>query len=303
MIDHDLSDQLHSLAASVDEPFDLAALHRRISMHSRRRAVVKVGFAGAGVAALVGGLFVVREQRPAESGLAASSTSSQVEPTAEPECDVVLAGLRAAAAKPDDAAAKEIPTDTSASAGDEATGGFKGIVTILSIDGPQITFRTDEPKVVPPTTSVATVDAATLWVDGTTQLNAPPTLQVGEQLGLASKPASDGVDHVVFIDVGATSAASQPDAKAAVPGPTLPPGPTAKSRATITAVDATSITVSLDDTSEPTKTAAIDVASTPFYAGDTACAPGSLTRGTALGVAYHLGDTGDVIADAVMLIP
>jgi hypothetical protein len=303
MIDHDLSDQLHSLAATVDEQFDLAALHRRISMHSRRRAVVKVGFAGAGVAALVGGLFVVREKRPAESGLAASPTTSQVEPTALPACDVVLAGLRATAAKPDDAAAKEIPPDTSASGGDEATGGFKGIVTILSIDGPQLTFRTDEPKVVPATTSVATVDAATVWVDGTTQLDAPPTLHVGEQLGLASKPASDGVDQVVFIDVGATSAASQPDAKTAVPGPTLPPGPTAKSRATITAVDGTSITVSLDDTSAPTKTAEIDVASTMFYAGDTACAPGSLTVGTALGVAYHLGDTGDVIADTVMLIP
>jgi hypothetical protein len=306
MIDHDLSDQLHSLAATVDEPFDLSALHRRISAHSRRRAVARVGFAGAGLAAVVAGLFVVRPG-PAGSGLsAASPTSSQDEPTAPPDCSVVLAGLRAEAAKPD-AAAKEVPTDRSDSAGDEASRGFKGVVTILTIDGPRLTFRDDEPKVTPPTTGAATVDAATVWVDGATQLDAPPTLQVGEQLGLAARPASDGVDHVVFIDVGVAAAASDPaeasDPNVVVAGKIPPPGPTAKSHATIAAVDATSITVTLDDNAAPTKTAAIDIANTVFYAGDTVCAPGLLTVGTALGVAYHLGDTGDVIADAVMLMP
>ena len=34
MIDQDLSHQLHSLAATVDEPFDLVALHRRITVQS-----------------------------------------------------------------------------------------------------------------------------------------------------------------------------------------------------------------------------------------------------------------------------
>ena len=328
MIDYDLSHQLHSLAATVDEPFDLAALHRRISVQSRRRSVVKVGFAGAGVAAVVGGLFVIREERPgpAANGLPVASSASQVEPTTLPGCDVVLAGLRAKSTQ-DTVAPKDNPTDTSAFAGDVPRVDFKGIVTILTIDGPQLTFRSDEPKVAPPTGGAASLDAATVWVDGPTNLDTPPTLHVGEQLGLATTPASDGVHHVVFIDVGASAVVDEkpapgkklttpagsstatsdpsatPDTNIVVPGATLSPGPTEKSLGTITTVDAASITVTLDDRSGQTRTFAIDLANTPFLAGDTSCVPGSLTVGTALGVAYHFDDAGNVVSDSVLLIP
>lgn len=331
MIDHDLSHQLHSLAATVDEPFDLAALHRRISVHSRRRAAVKVGFAGAGVAVVVGGLFVVREERPGPVDIELPATSplatstSQVEPTTLPDCAVVLAGLQAAKTTPDTVVVNDIPTDTSASAGDEPGSGFKGTVTILAIDGPRLTFRSDEPNT--PTSGTGTLDAATVWFDGSTQLDSPPTLQVGEHVGLGKRLASDGLDHVVFVDVsesagvdgmpapdkrlsttaGSSTAVSDPpatpDTKIVVPGPTLPPGPTEKSVGTITGTDATSINVTLDDRSGQATTFAIDLASTPFYAGDTRCVPGSLTVGTTLGVAYHFDDAGSVISDDVMLMP
>jgi hypothetical protein len=315
MIDHDLSDQLHSLAATVDEPFDMAALHRRISAHNRRRAVVKVGFAGAGVAALVGGLFVVRDARP-------DPVASQVEPAGSPACNDLLTGLRAATSTPDAAGTKGIPTDTPSSGGDAADRGFKGIVTILTIDGPELTFQFDEPVVAPPTTGAGTFDSVTVWVNGPTPLEAPPTLQVGEQVGLATTPASDGVNRVIFIDVGVDAkptTANEPTTKTksptaesetsaapdriVLPGASLPPGPTAKSLATITAVDATSITVSFDDAAGEARTSAIDLGSTPFYAGDTQCVPGSLTVGTAIAVAYHFGDADNVISDAVILLP
>ena len=314
MIDEDLSHQLHSLAATVNEPVDLAALHRRISLQSRRRAAVKVGFAGAGVAAVVGGLLVVQD-RPSP----VASSASQVEPAASPDCDVVLAGLRASMSTPDTIVPKDVSTDPSASAGDVSAVGFKGIVTILTIDGPQLTFRVDEPKVASPTTGVGTVDAATVWVDGQTPLDAPPPLQVGEQLGLATTQASDGVDHVIFIDVSAparvdekpasapdrklTTVGSSADTSIIVPGASLPPGPTAKSMGTIVGVGATSISVTLDASSGQGKTFDIDLAGTAFYAGDTQCVPGSLTVGSAIGVAYHFGDAGNVISDAVMLMP
>ena len=65
MIDHDISHELHSLAATVEQPIDLVALHRRMAVHNRRRAAAKVGCAGLGVAAIVGGLIVLGEDRPA----------------------------------------------------------------------------------------------------------------------------------------------------------------------------------------------------------------------------------------------
>ena len=36
MPDDDLSRELHSLVETVDEPIDLQALHRRMSVHGRR---------------------------------------------------------------------------------------------------------------------------------------------------------------------------------------------------------------------------------------------------------------------------
>ena len=325
MIDQDLSNELHSLAATVSEPFDLAALHRRIAVQSRRRAAVKVGFAGAGVAAVVGGLFVVQERPgPAESGLAAASSLASSPPSALPDCDAVLAALRPAKSTPDTGVPKDATTDPSASAGDVQGRGFKGIVTILTVDGPRLTFHVDEPNDATPTEGDGTIDAETEWVDGQTHLDSPPTLQVGEQLGLATKPDNDGVDHVVFIDVSARASvdeqpANEPDKKLAtaekadpsaevdatveLPGPSLPPGPTEKSMGTIATVDATSITVTLTDQSGQTRTFAFDLATTPVYAGDSVCVPGPLTVGQQIGVAYHFDDAGNVISDAAMLMP
>ena len=325
MIDQDLSNELHSLAATVSEPFDLAALHRRIAVQSRRRAAVKVGFAGAGVAAVVGGLFVVQERPgPAESGLAAASSLASSPPSALPDCDAVLAALRPAKSTPDSGVPKDATTDPSASAGDVQGRGFKGIVTILTVDGPRLTFHVDEPNNATPTEADGTIDAETEWVDGQTHLDSPPTLQVGEQLGLATKPDSDGVDHVLIIDVSARASvdeqpANEPDKKLAtaekadpsaevnatveLPGPSLPPGPTEKSMGTIATVDASSITVTLTDQSGQTRTFAIDLATTPVYAGDSVCVPGPLTVGQQIGVAYHFDDAGNVISDAAMLMP
>ena len=163
---------------------------------------------------------LVRRSRASRSDIepAAAASSSQVEPTTLPDCAVVLAGLQAAKTTPDTVVVNDMPTDTSASAGDEPGSGFKGIVTILTIDGPRLTFRSDEPNT--PTSGTGTLDAATVWVDGPTHLDSPPTLQVGEQLGLATTPASDGVDHVVFIDVGASAVVDEkpaPDKKLTTP--------------------------------------------------------------------------------------
>jgi hypothetical protein len=326
MIDTDLSQQLHSLAATVDEPIDLVALHRRISVQRRRRAAVKVGFAGAGVAAVVGGLFVVGHDGsgPAGGGLAASSTaaSDAAQPTtALPDCAVVLAGIQTA----NSTAAAVVPKGPAidpSPAGDSPEANFKGAVTILTTDGSQITFSADDPG-APPTSGVAVVDEATRWMDGATQLDAAPTVQVGQHVGLATAAGTDGVDRVIFLDIGpisveadtkpadskvvpADSTGVDPSgaaAKVVLPGPALPPGPTEKARGTVVGADATSISVTVADASGQEKTFAVDLASTPFYAGDTQCAPGALAVGAEVGVAYHFDDAGAVVGDAVMLIP
>jgi hypothetical protein len=331
MIDTDLSQQLHSLAAIVNEPIDLVALHRRISVQSRRRAAVKVGFAGAGVAAVVGGLFVVRDERsgPAGGGLAAASSvaSTATEATtAWPDCAVVLAGLEAANSTAAAVVPKGVTTDTSVNSTDLPEANFKGVVTILTIDGSQITFSSDDPDATPPTSGVAIVDATTLWMDGATQLDTAPTIQVGQHLGLATAAGSDGVDRVIFIDISFVSveanvAYTRPHdnkvepagsttidpsgapVRIVLPGPSLPPGPTEKSRGTVVGADATSISVTVIDASGQERTFAVDLASTPFYAGDTQCVPGALAVGAELGVAYHFDDAGGVVSDAVMLMP
>ncbi|MCU1502479.1 MAG: hypothetical protein JWM12_1833, partial [Ilumatobacteraceae bacterium] len=314
-----------------DEPLDLAALHRRMSVQNRRRVVVRVGVAGAGVAAVVGGLLVIGDARPGPvvSGLPAAgpvaSTPSPVEPAALPDCGDLLTQVRTAVSTAK-TVLEDVPSDRSASAGEVSGVGFKGIVTILTIDGPRLTFRSDEPKLAPPTAGLGTLDADTVWVDGPTPLEPPPTLQVGEQLGLATSRAGDGVDHVVFIDVSAAvrvdekpaadktptasseSSSTRPDRSATPdtivePGADLPSGPTEKALGTIAALDATSITVTLDDQSGQTRTFAIDLATTRFDVGDTPCVPGSLDAGAQLGVAFHFDDAGNLIADNVMLVP
>jgi hypothetical protein len=331
MIDTDLSQQLHSLAATVNEPIDLVALHRRISVQSRRRSAVKVGFAGAGVAAVVGGLFVVREDRsgPAGGGLAAASsvasTATEATATALPDCAVVLAGLKAANSTAAAVVPKGVTTDPSVDS-DLPEANFKGVVTILTFEGSRITFSADDPDIPPPTSDVATVDAATLWMDGATHLDTAPTLQVGQHLGLATAVGSDGVDRVIFVDVGSVSVeanvadtkldddqvvpadsttvdASGAPVRIVLPGPSLPPGPTEKARATVIGVDAASINVTIVDASGQERTVAIDLASTQFYAGDTQCVPGALAVGTELGVAYHFDDAGAIVSDAVMVMP
>ena len=309
MIDQDLSNHLHSLAATVDEPFDLVALHRRITLQSRRRTAVKVGFAGAGVAAVVGGLFVVRDGRlsPADgltAGTPAVTLAAQVQPSALPDCAVVLAGLRDSNTTSNTTVKKDVTTEPSKSLSGVASVGFKGIVTILTIDGQRVTFRSDEPKTQPPTSGDAVLDASTVYVDGPTPLDAPPTLTVGEQLGLATTRDSDGVDHVIFADIAAsTTGEALPDSKVVVPGPVLASGPTEKAMGTIVSVDASSITVTLTDQSGQAQTLTIDPATTPFYADATLCTPGLLTVGTQVGVAFHLDDAGKAIADDALLVP
>jgi hypothetical protein len=308
MIDTDLSQQLHSLAATVNEPIDLVALHRRISVQSRRRAAVKVGFAGAGVAAVVGGLFVVRDDRsgPAGGGLAASSSvasaATKATTAASPDCAVVLAGLQTANSTAAAIVPKGITTDPSP-AGDSPEANFKGVVTILTTDGSHITFSTDDPEATPPTSGVAIVDGATLWMDGATHLDTAPTIQVGQHLGLATAAGADGVDRVIFVDIGSISVEAKVAVRIVLPGPSLSPGPTEKSRGTVVGADATSISVTVVDASGQERTLAVDLASTPFYAGDTQCVPGALVVGAEIGVAYHFDDAGAVVSDAVMLIP
>jgi hypothetical protein len=313
MIDHDLSHELHSLAAAVDEPVELIALRRRIAASSHRRAAVKIGFAGACVAALVGGLVVVQQDRSAP----AASSPTQAQPAPLPACDEVLAVLRAPKSVTDATAAKDIPAKPDAGAGDVPNLGFKGIVTILTIDGAQLTFSSNDPADTSAATRAGTLDAKTAWVDGDTQLDTPPTLQLGDQVGLATMHGDDGLDHVLLIDVGPSDA---PDIATAskdkplstdggstdptgAPGPALPPGPTAKGPGTITAVDAASITVTLEVAPGQMSTIDIDPATTSFYAGNTACTPGVLPVGQKLGVAYHLDDAGNIVADAALLMP
>jgi hypothetical protein len=259
--------------------------------------------------------------------LAAASSLASSPAAALPDCDAVLAALRPAKSTPDTGVPKVATTDpsasASASAGDVEARGFKGIVTILTVDGPRLTFHVDQPNDASPTEREGTIDADTEWVDGQTNLDSPPTVQVGEQLGLATKPLSDGVDHVLLVDVSArVSVDEQPatesdkklaaaekadpaevDATIELPGPSLPAGPTEKSLGTIAGVDASSITVTLTDQSGQTRTFAVDTATTPFYAGDSVCVPGSLTVGREIGVAFHFDDAGNVVGDAAMLIP
>jgi hypothetical protein len=306
MIDPAVSDRLHDLAASVDPSFDLAGLHRRIASRARRRHAVKVGVASAGVAAMVGGLVAVREHGPGPS--ISGPARAAGEPTLLEGCDVVLARVRAAIPTPLEEAVKPIEAEATTTDGAFDERGFKGIVTVLSVDGTQLTFRADDADPAAVTSGAAVVDAATSWVDGGVALAAPPTLDVGEQIGLATIPGADGIERVLLVDIGPSapqvndpSAASKtpPDA----PAPDVAPGATGKSMATVSNVDPASVTVTLTDESAPTVPVTIDVAETPFYAGNTQCTPGPMALGTPLGVGYHVGDAGQVIADIVILMP
>ena len=201
-----------------------------------------------------------------------------------------MAELQAANSTAAAKVSKEVTTDPSPNS-DLPEASFKGGVTILAIDGSQLTFSSDDPKATLLTSGVAIVDATSRWMDGATLLDTAPTLQVGQHVGLATAAGSDGVDRILFIDIAAVTV----DAQAAdpktdnktepansttvdesgapvgidLPGPSVPPGPTEKSRGTIVAADATSISVTAVDASGQERTFAIDVAGTPFYADGT----------------------------------
>lgn len=339
MIDHDLSQQLHSLAATIDEPLDLAALHRRISVQNRRRVAARAGVAGVGVAAVVGGLFVVTNERsaPAQSGVASAPVAPSAapggsspaidEPAALPDCATVLAGLPPTGPTVETGVPAGVTAAKAASADELGERGFKGIVTITAVDGPQLSFTVDEPDIALPSSGLGTLDDATEWVDGGTPLTAAPTLSVGQQLGLATRHDSDGVDRVIIVDVSAVDEAAKPEPKTeptdegaplsdeqrakiadvgsanSLPGDSLPSDAIEKSLATIDAADATTLTVTLVDRPGPATTMTIDVAATQFYAGNTVCMPGILAAGDEVGVAYHLDEAGNLVADSVLLMP
>ena len=62
------------------------------------------------------------------------------------------------------------------------------------------------------------------------------------------------------------------------------------------------MTASLEDALGQPATATIDIATTTFYADQTVCAPGVLTVGDQIGIAYHLGEDDTIVVDAVMLV-
>jgi hypothetical protein len=259
---------------------------------------------------MVGGLVAVREHGPGAStgAAAAEPASGSGEPSTLEACDVVLTRVRAAIPTPDVAAAK--PADANATADERGFDerGFKGMVTVLSVDGTHVTFRVDEADPAAVTSGAAVLEPTTSWVDAGVPLAAPPSLAVGESIGLATTPGADGADHALLVDVGdpappvdepAEASKTPPDS----PDPNVAPAAIGKSMATVSGVDPTSITVTLTDESAPPSPVTIDPATTPFYAGNTQCAPGALTVGTPLGVGYHLGDAGQVVADIVILMP
>lgn len=149
----------------------------------------------------------------------------------------------------------------------------------------------------------ADLDATTRWMDGSADLDGAQTLQVGQHVGLATAARTDGVDHVLFIDVSSVGAESKPAASIDLPGPSVPPGPTEKARGTVVASDAASISVSIVDAADQERIVSVDLAGTPFYAGDTQCVPGTVALGAEVGVAYHFDAAGTVVSDAVMVFP
>ena len=106
-------------------------------------------------------------------------------------------------------------------------------------------------------------------MDGSTQLDIAPTIEVGQQVGLATAADSSGVDRAIFIDIRSvedTDTGSKPAKSIDLPGPSLPPGPTEKARGTVIATDATSVTVTIADTwgrTEPSPSTSPAQRSTP----------------------------------------
>ncbi|MCU1401388.1 MAG: hypothetical protein JWN62_4497 [Acidimicrobiales bacterium] len=335
MIDHDISHELRVLAASLEEPFDMAALRRRITRQNRRHMVAKVGIAGVGLTAIVGSLSVVRNDRNRHAtsslGTAGTPTSSSAsspataQAAALPDCTAALDQFRTAQTTVDSSTLSDLQAAKQAAANlpSEFDFDFKGLVSILTVNGPQITFHVDAPEGIPE--GAATIDADTRWTDGGGALDTGPELVVGEQIGLATQLGAHGVEHVAAIDLAASAtveatpasptvpgkqATSDTDSSAAegtkivIPGDSLPPGPTGKSPGTLSAIDGNSITISVSYL--PGEAGPVDVvvdsASTVFSAGDTVCAPGPLAVGAQAGIAYHL-DADVVVIDAVVLVP
>jgi len=250
-------------------------------------------------------LFVVRDTRSGTTGEGLAAASS-VATSASPDCAVVLAAMQAANSTEGAVVTKLNSADTSSTPNDLPEANFKGAVTILTLDGSHVTFSPVDPNNSLPTSGVANIDASTRWMDGSTQLDVAPTIGVGQQVGLATAADSSGIDRVLFIDISgaeANVADTQPAKSIELPGPSLPPGPTETPRRTVVGADTTSATATIADTSGQDRTITIDLAATPFYAGDTTCAPGVLAVGTELGVAYHFDNAGEVVTDAAMLVP
>jgi hypothetical protein len=324
----------------MDSTVDLPTLHRRMRLHARRRATARVGLAGAGVAAMAGGLFVVRNQTaPAGTTAVLPASTPAATPPTMPACADVPA--RAQGKDPADGAEAAKQADANGGAGattslgkEEFTIGFKGIVTLTSVDGDQLAFTIDDPQTTPAGQRTALIDADTEWRNADVTLDAPAALTVGQTVGIATEQTADGVDHVLVVDLSGmdkpdtvatigsgpteeTASAEELAAKKAAAGANVaadaeksatlaseavsvespyPAGVTDKSPGKISAVDGSTVTVEIGDVGAAT----IDLTVTSAFVGDTRCEPGVLTTGTQVGVLYHFDGTTAVV-DGLLL--
>jgi len=324
MMTDDLTTQLDALASDVDTAMDLAALHRRISRDRRGRTGLRFGAAAVGAVALVGALVVVSANRPGtvDNPPAAAGTTSPPEGGLV-ECAAMLAAQQAVPKVPSGAERQRGSGDGAIAYLPEAD--FKGEATILGVDGAHLTFQVEASDLTSADLREGIVDDSTVWLAGEARLDAALTLHAGDRIGVATALGADGAEHVVFIDTQPSAAPAKElpaDAKAAVagesgdttvadsqggtvdaPGPVLPPGPTRKAIATVTGVGGTSISMSIDEGADAATIATAALPTTPFYAGDVRCAPSTLAVGSSVALAYHFDSAGQIVTDAVMVLP
>jgi hypothetical protein len=315
---------LSDLAAAMpDDPHRVERIHARARrLRSRRRARRVTAMAASG-AALIATLVAVRSSTLHVSNQPAAAEPASVEasppPTAPPSsvasapamptCAAALAAVAPGAPAPPKPSTGSLPAeagpDPPADAAKQATAdaadaanhaidgvrGIKGKGTIAAADETSVTITVDPSDPAAPPEITATIATDIEYLDGDTMVDAQPALHTGDRVFFATKQADDDSYQLIYLQVHPTEADVDPDATVDPKDKAARAGDDSgdiKGSATVTGVDADSITVTLADGPLAGRELSAAIGpNTVYTVGTQRCVEPELATGTTVSVLLH----------------
>jgi Domain of unknown function (DUF5666) len=309
-----LSVALADLASSMpDDPYRVEGIHARARRLRTRRRATRAGVGVLVGAATIVGLIAIRPGPSAVTTVPASPSTEQA--PAVPACSTLTPPPRpnVAPSQPTDAdRAKAAAARTDTEPAVDGFTGVKGYGTVTAVTDSSITVTLAEPAPGLPAEVTAAFTPQTEFYDGGTQATDRPAVNTGDQVGLAAVVNDTGGYDLLLLDAHPPAQPAPPgevnpakdvtDAEKAAAAETAPDLSFVKGIATVTAVQADSLTLDVTDGPLAGQSVTATLASdTTYTSGDQKCVDPALAAGQTVGIVLHREDAGTYTAQMVAL--